>query len=151
MVKNREELLAETNHSSPIRNADTARKFLCEKGFTVPAGAQTIEALSAALLEFCNIAPGLTALHKDTLRAIAILLESECITRSTEKLIHSINESLKGPLGLLKEKVEELDAAVEKNKESTETITRAAGKVSTQLEKATEFLEGAVDLDVDSC
>ncbi|KAH7917853.1 hypothetical protein BV22DRAFT_1025629, partial [Leucogyrophana mollusca] len=83
-TKRREDLIADPNQLTPIKNSDSTRKFLCEKGLILQAGLDTIETLSTALLEFCNTAPGLTALHKDTIRADKIEEIGESIERNKQ-------------------------------------------------------------------
>ncbi|KAH7917776.1 hypothetical protein BV22DRAFT_1131056 [Leucogyrophana mollusca] len=143
-LRARSDLIANSNQQSIVKSAISAKKFLYEKGFHIPAAGITIETLSTALLEFSTTAPNLSALHVDTIRAIAILLEEACLERSTSHIINALKAQMEGPLALLGEQTEKLEAMIERSKKSAETMTRVTEEVSTLLDNSTELLESAV-------
>ncbi|KAH7917500.1 hypothetical protein BV22DRAFT_981595, partial [Leucogyrophana mollusca] len=143
-VKTRLDLITNPGQPTSIKTVSSARNFLASKGLVLTSAAPTIDSLSSALLEFTNTAPNLTALHYDTLRAIAILMEDSCVERSTASIIQALAKHVEGPLALLEQKATELEEAANRNTTTAETLTRVAEEVSSQLDNSTEMLESAI-------
>ncbi|KAG1786545.1 uncharacterized protein HD556DRAFT_1313422 [Suillus plorans] len=148
------DILANPQTPSNVIDAATARIELTSRGMLIPVSGASIETLVESLLEFTLQAPGLTRLHTDIIRAIAIMLDQADYVLKAQRIANETTLQMSGLFNRLEKLIDRQEATNSPtnptsgnmvNPQDSSIVDQVAAVIAPQMEKVITFTKTLTD------
>jgi hypothetical protein len=148
------DILDNPQNPSNVIDAATARIELTSRGMMIPVSGASIESLIESLLEFTLQAPGLTRLHVDIIRAIAIMLDQADYTAKAQRIAKETTLQMSGMFDRMEKLIDRQEIIISSsnstssnmaNPKDSSVADQVAAVIIPQMEKVITFTKTLTD------
>lgn len=148
------DILDNPQNPSNVIDAATARIELTSRGMMICVSRASIETLIESLLEFTLQAPGLTRLHVDIIRAIAIMLDQADYAAKAQRIANETTLQISGMFDRMEKLIDRQEIIVSSsnstssnmaNPQDSSVADQVVAVIIPQMEKVITFTKTLTD------